>query len=807
MSDTAQDTMAAFPVGRRHYIGIFLLSFATLLLELTLTRVLSVALWYHFGFLIISTALLGFGASGVTLSVWTHLREHAMLDRALAVVSLCFGLTTIASFWLMQRIPFDPFGKAADWRQIFFMPLYYLDLTAPFFCSGLAIALLFTRRPGDVDRLYAADLLGAGSGCALLAAVMPVFGGAGSVVVAAAIGLLAAAVFGVVRARALAVTAILLIVLAIPLARFSERALPISVAPSKQHPLLPHTSSASPLFMQWNGSSRVDVYDLEARPEEGWPDSGISLVIDGGTAATGLGDISEGVRHYLQHRSDYRPRGLAYVGKPHPRVLVIGSGAGAEVLEALYFGASSITAVEINSSINDIVSRRLRGRWGGLFEQPEVQLVTDEGRSFVRRSTDTYDIIISVQTVTNAALASGALSLAENYVFTIEAFEEYLDRLSPDGVLLITRGSDQVARLFATVREVFERRGLGSPASNLVAFRGPFLPWGPRLRLTGFLFKKSPLTPEELQMIERRLGIGEAEQEIERKDSPAILYSPLQRHPESIYNSLLTTPDLRLFYRQQALDFSPATDDRPFFNQQNRWSNIRPGAWRQSGMSPGAEGMLLMLLIQSVAVAGVLIFLPLARFSRQGLRAPGRWAFLVYFAGLGFGFIMIEVALLQRFTLFLGQPIYTLAVVLASLLIFSGIGSYAVTRFSSPSRPRFSLIILAVLAVIAVTAYGTHSIFSATLGLSLASRIAVAILMIAPLGIFLGMPFPACLRLVAEQAPVLVPWAWGVNGFFTVIGSAAAMIVGMILGFNAVLACAGGCYLVALLAITLRRSK
>jgi MFS family permease len=166
---------------------------------------------------------------------------------------------------------------------------------------------------------------------------------------------------------------------------------------------------------------------------------------------------------------------------------------------------------------------------------------------------------------------------------------------------------------------------------------------------------------------------------------------------------------------------------------------------------------------------------------------------------------MIEVALLQRFTLFLGQPIYTLAVVLASLLIFSGIGSYAVSRFTSPSRPRFIPIILAVLAVIAVTAYGTHSIFSATLGLSLASRIAVAILMIAPLGIVLGMPFPACLRLVAEQAPVLVPWAWGVNGFFTVIGSAAAMIVGMILGFNAVLACAGGCYLVALLAITLCR--
>jgi len=262
-----------------------------------------------------------------------------------------------------------------------------------------------------------------------------------------------------------------------------------------------------------------------------------------------------------------------------------------------------------------------------------------------------------------------------------------------------------------------------------------------------------------------------------------------------------------MFYTQQPLDFSPATDDRPFFNQQTRWSSVRPGSWRESGMSPGAEVTLLMLLVESVVVAGVLIVLPLARFSKQGLRAPGRLAFLVYFAGLGLGFIMIEVALLQRFTLFLGQPIYTFAVVLASLLIFSGIGSYAVTRFSSPSRPRFNLIIFAVLAVIAVTAYGTHSIFSATLGLSLPWRVAIAVLMIAPLGIFLGMPFPACLRIVAEEASVLVPWAWGVNGFFTVIGSVGAMIIGMILGFNAVLAFAGGCYLVALLAITLRKSS
>src|SRR5947209_14838938 len=154
-----QDTSET--IGRHHYVGIFLLSLATLLLELSLTRVLSVALWYHFGFLVISTALLGFGTSGVALALWTSLRERAPLDRALAALSLAFGVVTVLSFWLMQRVPFDPFSLLSDRRQLLFMPLYYVLIAAPFFCSGLAIALLFTRGPRDVNRLYAFDLLGA----------------------------------------------------------------------------------------------------------------------------------------------------------------------------------------------------------------------------------------------------------------------------------------------------------------------------------------------------------------------------------------------------------------------------------------------------------------------------------------------------------------------------------------------------------------------------------------------------------------------------------------------------------------------
>ena len=215
-----------------HCVGIFLLALATLVLELALTRVLSVALWYHFGFLVISTALLGYGTSGVVLALWQGLRERAALDRVLALLALVFGVLTVGGFWLMQRIPFDPFSLFAEQRQLLFMSLYYVLLTLPFFCSGLALALLFTRGATQIHRLYAWDLAGAGLGCALIVLVMPAFGGSGSVVVAAALGLLAAVVFGLYTARGLALAGALFSVAAFAFACIADRAVPIAITPT-----------------------------------------------------------------------------------------------------------------------------------------------------------------------------------------------------------------------------------------------------------------------------------------------------------------------------------------------------------------------------------------------------------------------------------------------------------------------------------------------------------------------------------------------------------------------------------------------
>jgi hypothetical protein len=791
----------------QHYAGILLLSLATLLLELALTRVLSVANWYHFGFLVISTALLGFGVAGVTLSLWTRLREEMPLDRTLALLALLFGFVSLASFWLMQRIPFQPFRLFLDHLQLLYMLLYYLVLAAPFFCSGLAISLLLTRGGREVNRLYAADLLGAGLGCAAICGVMPALGGSGSVVAAATFSALAALAFCSFRLSKLTLLGSVAAAAMLSLALVAERAIPLTVIPEKQHPLLP--AGQPPIYTKWNTFSKIDVYDLPAAPELGRPRPGFrSIIIDAGAAGTGMADLSMGVPNFLAHALEYHPAGVAYVGKEHPKVLIIGSGAGKEVLEAVYFGASSITAVEINPIINDIVTERMDEHWGGLFKLPEVHLVTEDGRSFIRRSKEQYDAIISVHTLSYAALTSGALSLSETYILTREAFEDYWNHLSPNGVLLVTRPYFQIPKLFATAREMFDRMGMGSPAGHLLAFRDVSAPFRHTDHLDGILLRKSPFTPDQVDLVAKRLGIG-LNQQGGPEYPPEIFYSPFAE-PHDQYQALLAglarSPDLSRIYASTQEVISPATDDKPFFNQRRRWSNPKLGFHDVLASARGnpdvsvAEVTLFILLIQAVAVAGVMILSPLVRFKRQGLRVSGRWAFLTYFAGLGLGYILIEIVLLQRLQLFLGQPIYTFAVVLVSLLTFTGAGSYLAGRIRAEGHLR-SWYLLAVVGVILLTWMAMPSVLSLTLGLALPWRVSIAVLLVAPLGVLLGVPFPTGLRLVGESAPPLVPWAWAVNGFFTVIGSVAAVILGMILGFTAVFIIAAACYMTAFIAM------
>ena len=283
-------------------------------------------------------------------------------------------------------------------------------------------------------------------------------------------------------------------------------------------------------------------------------------------------------------------------------------------------------------------------------------------------------------------------------------------------------------------------------------------------------------------------------------------------------DSILTATDLGALYGSSPVELQPATDDRPFFNQHVRWSSIGFGTIRevlsQRRMGrialedrPVAEVTLLVLLVQSVVVAGLLILLPLAGFARHGLTVPDRWRYLTYFGALGVGFIFAEMALVQRVLLFLGQPVYALAVVLASLLAFTGIGSALAGRAAEAPGRALPWVLLGAIGMVIVTAALAPVAFSMALGLPLVWRVSLAVFLVAPLGIALGMPFPTGLRIASREAAPIVPWAWGVNGFFTVIGTVAAVILGMAVGFTAVLLLSAACYAVAILALVGRVSS
>jgi hypothetical protein len=795
-----------------HFAGLFLVSLATLLLELALTRVLSVSLWYHFGFLVISTALLGFGASGVALTLWARLREETDLNLALGLCGLAFSLCVVFSFWCMQRVPFNPFSVAVDHRQFFFMPLYFLLVALPFFCSGLAISLLLTRGSKEINRLYAFDLLGAGVGCALIALVIPRFGGTGSVLIAAFLGALSAVCFAWGSRRVLATAAAGLSVALLAASFYGEKVIPLRISANKSR------RGINAIYSAWNTFSFVQVVEF---PADGKDPAARMMFIDAGTAATGINDLRPDARKALTDRPGQVEQlsQIAYVGKANPKILIIGSGGGDQVLAALQAHASSITAVDVNPIINDIVANRMNDFWGNLFHQPEVHLVTDEGRSFVRRSTEKYDAIISVHTISNAAVASGALSLAENYVLTREAFEDYLDHLTSDGAIFFTRPEFQIPRLVSTAREVFTKRGMGSIDNHVLAFsQGGQMELPGRLSfLAGFLLKKSSILPEELRQIRDVLNPKVASGEAAPKLT--ILYAPDERPADSLCAQIVAAPQLEDVFLKSDSQLAAATDDNPFFNQHTRWSRIRwrtivdlfsqrqpLGARLALEDRPIAEVTLLILLVQSALVAGLCILLPLAWLDRGSLPRAGRGGWLAYFVALGFGFIMVEIALLQRYLLFLGEPIYTYAVVLAGLLIFTGAGSYAAGKWVGDLDHTLRRVLVSAVAVVLIMSLVTPLVFRAFLGLIIFWRITIALLLVAPLGFVLGMPFPLGLRLAMQRSSALGSWAWGVNGFFTVIGTILALMLGMMIGFRLVLLLASGCYLAGLLALS-RLSK
>ncbi|MBK6536812.1 MAG: hypothetical protein IPG09_03200 [Ignavibacteria bacterium] len=793
-----------------HYAGIFLIALSTLLLEFTLTRVLSVALWYHFAFMIISVALLGFGISGVVYSVSKKL-SAIETDKLLTILSLLYGTSVMVCFLLMNKIPFDPFSLLTDPVQFVYLPLYYLLITIPFFFAGLIITILLSVFKNSVSKLYFFDLTGAGLACLAFVLIIPAAGGNGGIIFVAAFGFLAAMVFGFEKYKNLVIVSAVLCGVSFTYMIDRDNRFPVNVTANKIYGNYIKDRPDLKVRTDWNTFSKIDVMKDEEKAADGYD---IYLaVIDAGNATTNIPNV----KSFPLQTKPADASNLAFALKDSAeKVFIIGSAGGGEILSGLYHNVKKITAVEINGILNDLIKRDLSYWTGPLVkDNKRVKLITDDARSVLSSKRITYDVIVSAHTISSSAVSRGAMSMVENYILTKEAVKEYLNHLEKDGILFISRPETQIPKLINTLKQarLENSKGIEDSRKNFIVFRRPPNEFeGSKSFLSGVIYKKNGFTEKEI--LDVRYEASSLNMEI--------LYDPLSTQ-QSIYKELAESDKPADIYSATDASVKPATDDKPFFDQNIGFGNLTVQGIKETFSQddkailalkdkPVAETTLIAIFIQCILAAGLFILLPLKLFRKEGKssKAQGEYSadrkYLFYFACLGFGYIILQIGLVQKFTLFLGQPSITLLTVVSTMLVSSGAGSFFSGKIFGSGNKKLYLIFGIIAALILAIAFLHPYLYEYFVRLDLHWRIVLSVLIILPLGFFLGMPFPIGISMILPGEKRFTSFAWAVNGFFSVIGTVSAIILAMIMGFKFVFILAAFIYIIAM-ALALNRFR
>ena len=783
-----------------YYVAIALISASTLLLELALLRLFAVQQFYHFAFMAISLALLGAGASGSWLSVRRRPPRPGPL-------CLAFALSTAAAYLVINYVPFDSFSIAWDRRQVLFLALYFLAAAAPFIFAGLVVGGELMRA-GEKERshwVYGANLIGSAAGSVAVLPALAAFGEVGAILLAAATAGAAGLLFalrGPAGGPLWALLSAVVIVAALAGAFWRPTFLQVNLSPYKTLSVLSQALDAEHVLTDWSATARVDVVESSTihvmpglslvSPVGVPPQAGLMLDGDNLMPITGLSPDAEEAALL----ADHVPLGLALRLRPQARTLVVEAGTGKDVLLALAGGAQQVTAVEDNGLIVETVQNAYGDFTDGLFSHPRVRVVEQSGRVFVRRpERDRFDLVIVSLNDPHRPVTSGAYTLTENYTYTEGAFADYLDVLDEDGLLVVSRWlqwpPSESVRTFGALAAAL-RAGGRAPAEHLIAFR--------TLRTMTILATARPLDQTEIDAARTFLD----ERNVDPVYFPGIRPDELNRHnvlDEPAYHTLFT----RVLeapaetYADYRFDVRPPTDNRPFFFHYFKWRQTPEilatlgRTWQPFGGS--GYFVLVALLILVATASAVLIIGPLLLM--RGAPPPiSHWRLrvFIYFAGLGLAFLFVEIPLAQRFILVLDEPVVALSVVVFTVLLFSGLGSLSVRRW--PLRPALGLLV--VLALLYPLLLDPFSGFALRLPGILRALLSVAV--IAPLGFVMGLPFAGGLRVVEERDPQLVPWAWAINGSFSVISSVLAVMVALSWGFSVVLWLGAAAYGAALFA-------
>src|SRR5579863_491337 len=767
--------------------GIALSSFAALLLELALTRLFSVVLFYHFAFLAISIALLGLGSGGVFAYLgknWlARFQTRDLLSR------MCLGNAFVVPLVLeiVLHVPVSLNLSSANFLRL---TAIYLAAAVPFFVTGLQFSILFARESRHISRLYGADLIGGALACLAVVPLLNWLGGPNAILFAALMAALAGAVWAndsKIRKPALGLAAALLLLIS---ANWSGRLIDVVYAKG----IFRDKSWVE--FARWNAISRVEV-DRQREAK---------VVVIDADASTYImnADLKQWEGSDWQQDLMSAPPALANILRPHGECAIIGPGGGVDVLRAVANGSPSVTGIEINPIIANTV---MRGRYADysyhLYERPEVHIEVTDGRSFVRNAKQAFDVVQMTLVDTWASTAAGAFALSENSLYTVEAFREYFEHLKPDGMVAVTRWEfrepREALRVVSVAMQALHELGVANPARNfIVVSEGDLDEDGIPVVV---LAKKSAFNVEEEEQVQAHL-----------RSNPRLVALYLPSNPkDNPFSALIARNDPYAFAQTYPYNVSPVNDNAPFFFFTLKLDQIL----HQKDLSQGIDwkvnlGVVVLAMVLVISFVAVLAFLVIPLTVRGG-RKQERPIRLLYFVAVGLGYILVEIAFIQRFVLFLGHPTYALTVVVFLLLLSSGAGSLASRKWVA-RRQRAWLPLAFITAALLLYVFILPGLLNALVGLPFATKLLVSAVLLVPLGFAMGMPFPTGLRALASvpvpEFPTAgesrfqensVEWAWAMNAGSSVLGSVLAMVIAIQFGLNFTLACGALAYLTAIL--------
>ncbi len=780
------------------YVGTFLIAFTTLALEVTLTRLLSVITWYHLAFFAISTAMLGMTAGAVTVYLRPPWFAAEKVSRSVALACLGYAVATPVSLILLCMIPLVLMRSIMGFLSILVVTMVCV---LPFYFSGIAISAALTKFACNIGRLYASDLIGAALGCLLVIVGLEALGAPSLILLSAALGALAALVFqsdagaSTPRLRGAATTTLLVLVALTALNTSTRYGItPIVIKGEMVDP-------SAHLLERWNSFSRVAVFPRRQTAPQYWgpsptapqgPVAQYYMDIDGSAATTVRRFASNDDVDHLR----FDITNVVYYLRPHGGAAIIGVGGGRDIQAALLFGHEKVTGIDVNPIFINLLRHEFR-EFAGVGRRDEVRLIVDEARSYMSRAAERYSVIQMSLVDTWAATGAGAFSLSENALYTVEAWKVFYGRLADDGIFTVSRWYNPVnlgetGRIVSLAVASLLESGVKEPERHVA-----MLTVG---QLSTILVGKRAFSERDiatLREVSARLAYRPV---IVPGIAPAI--EVLAR-----IVSARSLEQLRQVSAAEPLDYTPATDENPYFFNMLRLGHLAAAFGSQEGIAHGnlrATIVLLGLIVSLSIVASVTIILPLW-VSRDASRSPGAasvsWESACYFSLIGAGFMLVEIGLIQRLSVFLGHPVYALGILLFSIIASTGVGSFISAGFPVTERRwMYALPIVTVGAIVAVQ-WLLPGIVAAMITASMAKKIAIAIGSVVPLGILLGCFFPTGMRMVNAKGDAGAPWYWALNGVFGVLCSALAVFIAIYFGISTNFYMGAVCYGMLLLCL------